>query len=201
MPVMTAPPPQNGAKPRRLSPVKCIALILLTLIVIVGITILVIWLAVKPRKPIYSIENASLHGYNMTKNDHLYGNFNFTLKAFNTNSRVSIYYDSFEVKLFYNSQQIAFNNVEPFFQPRRNVTYLDLFLPAKDVALYGDVARDLKTERTAGAVEMEIKVRAKIRFKVGIWKSSHRKLKLLCKPMVPVSSTKSSQTTTCHLDL
>ncbi|MCE0481743.1 hypothetical protein HAX54_039738 [Datura stramonium] len=96
---------------------------------------------------------------------------------------------------------IAFNNAETFFQPRRNVTYLDLFLSANDVALYGDVARDLKTERTSGAVEVVIKIRAKIRFKVGIWKSSHRKLKLLCSPRVPVSSTKSSQTSPCDLDL
>ncbi|XP_060177814.1 NDR1/HIN1-like protein 3 [Lycium barbarum] len=137
----------------------------------------------------------------MTKNDHLYGDFNFTLKAYNPNSRVSIYYDIIEVKLFYNSQQIAFNNAETFFQPRRNVTYLDLFLSAKDVALYGDVARGLKTERTSGAVQVEIKVRAKIRFKVGIWKSSHRKVKLSCSPSVPVSSTKNSQTYPCDLDL
>ncbi|XP_049411894.1 uncharacterized protein At1g08160-like [Solanum stenotomum] len=188
-------------KTRRLSPVRCIALIVLTIIVIVGLTILVIWLSVKPRRPIYSIENASLHNYNMTKNEHLYGNFNFTLKAYNPNSRVSIYYDSIEVKLFYNSLQIAFNNAETFFQPHRNVTYLDLFLSAKDVALYGDIARDLKTERTSGAVEVEIKVRAKIRFKVGIWKSSHRKLKLSCSPRVPASSTKSSQISPCDLDL
>ncbi|CAN4101568.1 unnamed protein product [Withania somnifera] len=193
--------PTATTKPRRLSPVTCIALILLTAIVIVGITILVIWLSVKPQRPIYSIENSSLHNYNMTKNDHLYGNFNFTLKTYNPNSRVSIYYDSIEVKLFYNSQQIAFSNVETFFQPRHNVTYLDLFLQAKDVGLYGDFARDLKTERTSGAVEVEIKVRAKIRFKVGIWKSSHRKLKLSCNPRVPISSTKSSQTFSCDLDL
>lgn len=194
-------PTPTPTKTRRLSPVTCIALILLTIIVIIGLTVLVIWLSVKPRRPIYTIENASLHNYNMTKNDHLYGNFNFTLKAYNPNSRVSIYYDSIEVKLFYNTLQIAFNNAETFFQPRRNVTYLDLFLSAKDVALYGDIARDLKTERTSGAVEVEIKVRAKIRFKVGIWKSSHRKLKLSCSPRVPVSSTKSSQTSPCDLDL
>lgn len=188
-------------KTRRLSPVKCIALILLTIIVIVGLTILVIWLSVKPRRPIYTIENASLHNYNMTKNDHLYGNFNFTLKAYNPNTRVSIYYDIIEVKLFYNSQQLAFNNAEPFFQPRRNVTYLDLFLSAKDVVLYGDIGRDLKTERTSGAIEVDLKVRVKIRFKVGIWKSRHRKLKLSCSPRVPVSSTKNSQSYPCDLDL
>ncbi|PHU13941.1 hypothetical protein BC332_15146, partial [Capsicum chinense] len=167
------PAPTANTTTRRLTPVKCIALILLTIIVIVGITILIIWLSVKPRRPIYTIENASLHNYNMTKNDHLYGNFNFTLKAYNPNSRVSIYYDSIEVKLYYNSEQIAFNNAQPFFQPRRNVTYLDLYLSAKDVVLYGDVARNLKTERTTGAVDVEIKVRAKIKFKVGIWKLRH----------------------------
>ncbi|XP_019258755.1 PREDICTED: uncharacterized protein At1g08160-like [Nicotiana attenuata] len=120
---------------------------------------------------VYSIENTSVHNYNLTNNDHLNANFKFGLRAYNPNKRISIYYDNIEVKLFFNYQPISSNDVEPFFQPHRNVTRLDLSLPAKDVVLYDDIAREFKTERSAGVVEVEVKIRAKIRFKVGVWKS------------------------------
>ncbi|OIT40311.1 uncharacterized protein A4A49_09087 [Nicotiana attenuata] len=181
---------------------RCIAIAILTLIIIVGITVLIIWLALKPRKMVYSIENTSVHNYNLTNNDHLNANFKFGLRAYNPNKRISIYYDNIEVKLFFNYQPISSNDVEPFFQPHRNVTRLDLSLPAKDVVLYDDIAREFKTERSAGVVEVEVKIRAKIRFKVGVWKSGHRTLKILCTPKVSFSNyRRSSKSYPCDVDL
>ncbi|KAK4369528.1 hypothetical protein RND71_013320 [Anisodus tanguticus] len=208
MPPAAPPPrpqPPRVAKPRHpFSLCRCIAISLLTLIIIVGITVLIIWLILRPRKMVYSIENSSIHDYNLTNNNHLNANFNFTLRAYNPNKRVSIYYDNIEVKLFFNSQPIAFNNiVTPFYQPCRNVTHLnDVSLPANDVALYGDISRDFKTQRTGGAVELQVKIRAKIRFKVGVWKSGHRKLKILCTPKVNFSnSRKNSKSFPCDVDI
>ncbi|MCD9560321.1 hypothetical protein HAX54_018936 [Datura stramonium] len=190
--------------PQPFSLCRCIAISLLTLIIIVGIVVLIIWLVLKPRKMVYSIENSSIHDYNLTNNNHLYANFNFTLRAYNPNKRVSIYYDNIEVKLFFNSQPIALNNiVEPFYQPCRNVTHLsNVSLLANDVLFYGDIARDFKTQRSAGEVEVEVKIRAKIRFKVGAWKSNHRKLKILCTPRVNFSnSRKNSKSFPCDVDI
>lgn len=164
---------------------------------------LIIWLVLRPHKMSYSIENSSIHDYNLTNNNHLNANFKFTLRAYNPNKRVSIYYDYIEVKLFFNSQPIAFNNiVEPFYQPHRNVTHLNVSLPVNDVAIYGDIARDFKTQRSGGEVEVEMKIKAKIRFKVGAWKSGHRKLKILCTPRVNFSnSRKNSKSFPCDVDI
>lgn len=169
----------------------------------VGLVVLIIWLVLKPHKMIYSIENSSIHNYNLTNNNHLSANFNFTIRAYNPNKRISIYYDNIDVKLFFNSQPIAFNNmIEPFYQPHRNVTHLNVSLLTNDVALYGDVARDFKTQRSGGDVEVEMKIRAKIRFKVGAWKSNHRKVKILCTPRVNFSnSRKNSKSFPCDVDI
>ncbi|KAM3302991.1 hypothetical protein P3S67_014021 [Capsicum chacoense] len=206
MPPVAPPRPQPppGAKPHQpFSLFRCLAITLLTLLIIVGLVVLIIWLVLKPHKMVYSIENSSIHDYNLTNNNHLSANFNFTIRAYNPNKRVSIYYDNIEVKLFFNSQPIAFNNnVEPFYQPRRNVTHMNVSLPANDVALYGDIAHDFKTERSGGGVEVEVKIRAKIRFKVGAWKSNHRKLKILCTPRVNFSnSRKNSKSFPCDVDI
>lgn len=198
------PQPPPVVKPRQtFSLCRCIAISLLTLLIIVGIVVLIIWLVLRPHKMSYSIENSSIHDYNLTNNNHLNANFKFTLRAYNPNKRVSIYYDYIEVKLFFNSQPIAFNNiVEPFYQPHRNVTHLNVSLPVNDVAIYGDIARDFKTQRSGGEVEVEMKIKAKIRFKVGAWKSGHRKLKILCTPRVNFSnSRKNSKSFPCDVDI
>ncbi|CAN4120405.1 unnamed protein product [Withania somnifera] len=186
------PPRPPVVKPRQpFSLCRCIAISLLTLLIIVGIVVLIIWLVLRPHKILYSIENSSIHNYNLTNNNHLNANFNFTIRAYNPNKRVSIYYDYIEVKLFSDSQSIAFNNIiQPFYQPHRNVTHLNVSLSVNDVALYEDIAHDFKTQRSSGNVEVEMKIRAKIRFKVGKWKSSHRKLKILCTPRVNFSNSR-----------
>lgn len=203
VPPRPQPPTPRVVKTRQpFSLCRCIAISLLTLLIIVGIVVLIIWLVLKPHKMVYSIENSSIHDYNLTNNNHLNANFNFTLRAYNPNKRISIYYDNIEVKLFFNSQPISFNNIEPFYQPRRNVTHLNVSLPTNDVALYGDIARDFKTQRSGGDVEVEVKIRAKIRFKVGAWKSNHRKLKILCTPRVNFSnSRKNSKSFPCDVDV
>ncbi|KAK3024429.1 hypothetical protein RJ639_044603 [Escallonia herrerae] len=196
-----APPPQIAARPRQSILVRVIAMVLLALIVLVGLAVLIIWLSVRPKHLVYSIEDGSIHDYNLS-NNHLNANFHFVLRAHNPNSKVSIYYDKMEATVYYNDETLAFNTVEPFFQPHRNVTRIGLNLGAKDVSLYDPVAKDLKLERSAGEVELEVRLKAKIRFKVGAWKSKHRTLRISCEPvMVHFSSSKNFGRALCDVDL
>ncbi|CAK9150476.1 unnamed protein product [Ilex paraguariensis] len=194
-------PPQPPARPRKSNLVRCIAIVLLALIVLVGLAVIIIWLAVKPKRMVYSIEDGSIHGYNLTNNQ-LNATFKFVLRAYNPNTRVSIYYDKIEVTVSYDDTTLAFNSVDPFFQHHRNVTKKGLTLVAQGAALYGSVARDLGLEKSSGKVELELRLKAKIRFKVGVWKSRKRTLRLLCAPlMVPLSSRKGFTRTLCDVDL
>lgn len=184
------PPPSSATarRPRRFNPFTCIAIFLLTVIVVVGLAILITWLVIRPRRLVYAVENATIQNYTLTSNNHLTATFNFTLEAFNPNTHASIYYDYIEAQLLYDDQLLAVHNADPFIQPQENVTHLDLFLPAKDAPMSADVARDFKVERTNGNVELELRVHVKVRFKVGVWKSSHRKLKVICSLVVFFSS-------------
>ncbi|KAL3530488.1 hypothetical protein ACH5RR_009810 [Cinchona calisaya] len=189
-----------GPGPAHSRLVRLIATILLTLILLVAVTVIVIWLVVKPRKLVYMIESGSIHSFNLT-NDHLNATFNFELRAYNPNSRVSIYYDRIETRVLYDDSTLAFNNVQPFYQPRRNVTHLGLNLVATNAELFPDVAKNLRMEKMSGEVELEIRGKAKIRFKFGAVKN-HRTLRLLCAPvMVHFSSSKNFERTPCEIDL
>ncbi|GFQ01018.1 uncharacterized protein at1g08160 [Phtheirospermum japonicum] len=196
------PTPQTPAAPPRHSPLlRCIACVLLGLIVLVGLIVLITWLAVQPKKLKYTLEQGSISGYNLSKNNHLNANFHFVLRANNPNKRISLYYDRIDVTVSYEDQVLSNNNVHPFYQPRRNVTHLGMDLMAKDAVVYGAVARDLKMERAAGEVGLDVKVRAKIRLKIGVFKI-HRKLKVLCESVtVPFNSSKGFERVYCDTDI
>ncbi|KAK6144313.1 hypothetical protein DH2020_021133 [Rehmannia glutinosa] len=201
---MAPPPPPAGqaaARPRHSPLIRIIAGVILGLIVLVGLIVLITWLAVQPRKLKYSLEQGSISGYNLTKNDKLTANFHFVLRADNPNRRISLYYDKIDVTVSYEDQVVSVNNVHPFYQRRRNVTHLDLYLVAKDAALYGAVARDLRMEKVSGDLELDVKIRAKIRLKIGVFKI-HRKLKVLCGSVtVPFYSSKGFERVYCDVDI
>lgn len=176
-------------------------MVLLALIILVSLAVLIIWLTVKPKRLIYTIEDGSIHGYNLTNNQ-LKANFDFILRAYNPNTKLSIYYDKMEVSVYYDDQTVAFDTVSPFFQPHRNVTRLGLKLVAKDVTLFQSAAKDLSLEKSSGEVELDVKVKARIRFKVKAWKSRRRTMRVSCKPvLVHFSSSKGFERSFCDVDL
>ncbi|XP_042489987.1 uncharacterized protein At1g08160-like [Macadamia integrifolia] len=180
--------------------IRCIAIAILALIVLIGLTVLIVYLVIRPKSLKYTIEDGSVHGYDM-KYNHINASFYFVLKAYNPNRRVSVYYDSMQVTLLYDDQPIAFDMVEPFFQHHRNVTHLDLKPVARSAPLLVSAAKDLSMERSSGEMELTIKVKARIHFKVGKWKSSKRTLWVTCSQVdLNFSSSKSFKRTKCHTE-
>ncbi|KAK4286400.1 hypothetical protein QN277_002960 [Acacia crassicarpa] len=191
-----------AARPRRPGLIRYISIAILALIVLAGIAVLIIWLVVKPRRFEYSVEDASIHNFNLTDANHLYANFDFNIRAYNPNSRVSIYYDTVEMSVVYEDQTLATNAIQPFFQSHLNVTNLQVKLTAKTVALYGSLPKDLKLERRSGDIELDVWIKARIRFKVGLWKSRDRTMKIFCSPvLVHFSRSKNFERTFCGVEL
>lgn len=192
-------PQLPGARRPRL--LRLIASVLLTLIVLTGLTILIIWLVIKPKRLVYTVEESSIHGFNLA-NNHLNATFDFVLRTYNPNKRVSIYYDSMVASVVYDDQTIAFDVVDPFFQSHRNARRFPIQPVARSIPLSGNAAKDLRVEKSSGLVELDISMKAKIRFKVGVWKSRHHTLKVTCPAIrAPISSSKNFQRTYCEVDL
>ncbi|PKA45927.1 Uncharacterized protein AXF42_Ash016954 [Apostasia shenzhenica] len=189
---------------RTISPIRCLLITLLTLFIIVGIIILIFWLAVRPVPIAYSVEDARIHGYNLTTAGELNASFELSLLADNRNRHVSIYYDSFAVAVWYDDQMLAFAEPPPFHQRRRNETRLNVTATAAGMPLLGSVAEGMKHDRTAGVVAVEVRVRARIRFKVGAAKTKHYTLRAFCSPVVVRFSPQpppAFQRTYCDVDV
>ncbi|KAJ6408672.1 hypothetical protein OIU85_014262 [Salix viminalis] len=196
----SAPPPPPATPSPASKLVRIIAVVILALIVLVGLAVLITWLAVKPKQLVFRIDNASARDFSL-KNDHLNATFAFLIKAHNPNGRISVYYGPAEVSAAYDGQTVAFNTLAPFRQPRRNVTWLAATLVARDVALPRDVSTDLAVQKKSGNIGLVVRMKARIRFKVGIFRLKHHTLRVSCSPVkVRMPLFKNFETTTCDLD-
>ncbi|GMH07306.1 hypothetical protein Nepgr_009146 [Nepenthes gracilis] len=178
-----------------------IVLVLLGLIILLGLVILIVWLVLKPKKLEYSIDEASIDGYDLAK-DHLNSTFNLVVRTYNPNRRASAYYDSLEVAVTYGNQTVAYQEVQQFVQRHRNVTRLRVSPTARYVALPEKTARDMSLERKTGQLQVSVRVKARITFKVGLWKYRHHKLRVFCSPLVIYfSSPAKFQWTNCTVTI
>ncbi|XP_028808161.1 uncharacterized protein At1g08160-like [Neltuma alba] len=197
-----APPPPPPPSRKRSGLLRCIAIGILALIILLGLAVLITWLVLKPKGLVYTVENASIHNFNLTDANHLYANFDLTIRSYNPNHRVSFYYDSVEISVKYEDQTLATNRVQPFFQPHKNVTRLQARLTSQTVALYGSVPKDLRQERRSGDIELDVLMKARIRFKVGLWKSEDRTMRIFCSPvLVHFSESKGFERVYCDVEL
>ncbi|PIA43565.1 hypothetical protein AQUCO_01900156v1 [Aquilegia coerulea] len=198
---MARPGPRGGQpipprqRPRLL--LRCIVFSILSIIILVGLALLIAWLAVRPQRLVYTVEEGKVHGFDL-QNNHLNASFDFVFESYNPNRKVSLYYDSIAVLVTYHDQTIAFDSIEPFYQRRYNVTKFGVKPMARSVPLSGKVSKDLKHEQSYGEMDLEVQLKARIRFKIGIWKSSRSTLTNFCNPVkVHLDSSKAFKRTYC----
>jgi hypothetical protein len=85
---------------QRTNRLQCIAIALLFLIIIVGLTILIFWLIVRPQPIEYTIEHAAIQRFNISSTNELDAAFNLTLRAINPNHKVAVYYGDLKISLW-----------------------------------------------------------------------------------------------------
>ncbi|KMZ67281.1 harpin-induced like protein 23 [Zostera marina] len=173
----------------RLRILRCTIISASMLLITIGIVALTVWLVIKPEPVRYTVEESRIHGFKLDKNGQLKTTFHIRLTTENRNKKVSIYYDSLEVSVLYENQLLASTYLAPFHQPTCNKTRLAANLASRGVEMTGDAAKDLRLDyRSAGKVEFDVIVKARIRFLVGgIIKSKHYMLKAYCSPVVVYS--------------
>ncbi|XP_074561917.1 uncharacterized protein At1g08160-like [Curcuma longa] len=175
--------PVTSQPSSRPSVLRCCAVAVLLLVVLLGLAVLVFWLAVRPKPLEFTVDGARVRGFNVSGHA-LDAAFDLTLSAHNRNRRVSVYYDSMEVSVWLDEQSVAAAEAAPFHQPRRNVTTLGVAAAARGAPLLAPVEKSLKRERSGGWLGLEVRVRARIRLKVGAIKTRHYVLRAYCPSVI-----------------
>ncbi|KAJ0612186.1 putative Late embryogenesis abundant protein [Helianthus annuus] len=179
--------------PRRSLLIRTIVTLLLALIVMTGLTILVIWLSIKPKRPVYFIKGASINNYTLTKDHHLYASYNLVLMSVNTNKKMHILYKKMDIKILFENVMVARGVIEPWHQHKREKKKFTLDLVSRNVELSGEVSRHLELAKLSDQVVLDVELKSRLKSKLGIWKSRYYHMKVSCEHIVAQFSDSSKE--------
>lgn len=169
---------------------------LLALIALAGFVVLVVWLALRPHKPKFYLQDLSVLCLNVTPpaSTYLFTTMQATVAARNVMDKVGIYYDRVDVYAQYKNTAITVPAQLPVqYQGHNDQSVWSPYLASMDsVQLPSELAVALAQDETAGYVLIDIRVDGQIRWKVGSWISGHYHLRVNCPALLTVNEGKGS---------
>lgn len=154
---------------------------LLAFVVLVLFVILLIWLILRPSKPHFVLQDATVYAFNVSAPNFLTSNFQITLSSRNPNARIGIYYDKLDLYATYRNQQITLPTQLPTsYQGHKDVTVWSPFLYGTSVPVAPYLAAGLGEDQMAGTVLVNIRVYGRVRWKVGTFISGRYHLDVNC---------------------
>ncbi|KAJ6864726.1 NDR1/HIN1-like protein 1 [Populus alba x Populus x berolinensis] len=162
---------------------------ILIFLLIVLIIILLVWAILRPSKPKFILQDATVYAFNVSSPNLLTSNFQVTLSSRNPNDKVGIYYDKLDVYATYRNQQITPRTAIPTSYQGHNE--IDVWSPfvygsAVPVSPYNSVA--LSQDQATGTVMLMIKIDGRVRFKVGTFISAKYHLNVQCPAYIQFDS-------------
>jgi len=158
---------------------------ILSQVIGLGVSVLIAWLTLRPHKPRYFVDYASLSQLNITDKI-LSDRMEFNVTVRNPSRKMGIYYHKMDWNAYYENEIIANGYMLPFHQGHKNTTFLPPVLTGHGYAISSeDIARDLgalnQRNSSGGAnLEVKLKLHAKVRFKVWFCKSWDFKMRVEC---------------------
>ncbi|XP_077230666.1 NDR1/HIN1-like protein 10 [Tasmannia lanceolata] len=179
--------------------------VIISFIVVLGIAALVLWLVLRPNHIKVHVENASLTQFNLTDNRVLQYNLSLAMSVRNPNKRIGIYYDRLEATALYDGERFSYIPLPTFYQGHKNTTMLyPVFTGANFIDLSSSEVVDFNEATGSGVFYVDVKIYARIRFKVGSVKTHRVKPEIKCELRIPLAtngSTDGSFTRTkCDVD-
>ncbi|XP_054813196.1 NDR1/HIN1-like protein 1 [Prosopis cineraria] len=166
-----------------------------TFIILILFVIFLIWVILRPSKPHFILQDATLFAFNLSSSpatptaieppsltpNTITITMQVTLLARNPNDRIGIYYHKLDVYASYRNQQISLGTMLPStYQGHKDVTLWSPFLYGTAVPVSPYVLQSLTQDQNAGGVLVNVKVNGRVKWKVGSWVSGKYHLYVNC---------------------
>ncbi|KAJ8754586.1 hypothetical protein K2173_010192 [Erythroxylum novogranatense] len=154
---------------------------ILILAFIVLLVVLLVWAILRPSKPRFILQDATVYTFNLSAPNLLTSNIQVTVSSRNPNDKIGIYYDRLDIYASYRSQQITLRTaIQPTYQGHKEINVWSPFLFGNNVpvAPYNGLA--LGQDQSTGTVFLMIKIDGRVRFKVGAFTSGRYHLYVQC---------------------
>ncbi|WOK91877.1 NDR1/HIN1-Like protein 3-like [Canna indica] len=160
---------------------KCLCSILLSLILVVGIILFILWISLRPHRPRFHLAAFAIPG--IAHPAGLAGSaISFRVTDRNPNQDIGIYYGVISGSVFYKNRLIASGSqvMSPFYQPPKNTTVIAGKVAGARIKAGSALATQLPGIAAGGRVELRFELRSTIRFKVKVWDTHQHNLHVEC---------------------
>ncbi|KAK6145741.1 hypothetical protein DH2020_022561 [Rehmannia glutinosa] len=160
---------------------------------IVLFVFLIIWAILQPKKPRFTLQDATIFTLNVSAPNVISTTVQVTINSRNPNSRIGVYYDKLDVYANYHNQQITYYTViPPVYQGHKDVNVWSPFIYGNNVpvAPYNGIA--LSQDQSSGGIRMTIKINGRVKWKVGTFVSGRYHLHVSCPVYIPLGNSKNN---------
>ncbi|KAL7137222.1 hypothetical protein ABFS83_10G078400 [Erythranthe nasuta] len=181
----------HKSKKRKILRRCCAGLLIFNFIVL--FLILLIWAILQPKKPRFTIQDATIFNLNVSAPNVISTTVQVTVNSHNPNSKIGVYYDKLDVYATYHSQQITYYTViPPVYQGHKDVNVWSPFIYGVNVpvAPYNGIA--LAQDQTNGAIRITVKIDGRVKWKVGTFVSGRYHLHISCPANIPLGNSKNT---------
>nr|XP_043631742.1 NDR1/HIN1-like protein 1 [Erigeron canadensis] len=169
----------------------CACFLILSFIVL--LTFLIIWAILQPRKPKFTLQDATIYSFNVSAPILLSSNFQVTIISHNPNKRVGIYYDKLDTFATYRSQQITyFTGIQPVYQGHKENNVWSPFVYGTNVPVAPYNGQLLQQDQSNGAISLLIRMNGRVRWRVGTWISGRYHIHVTCPAYIPFGNKQNS---------
>ncbi|KAG0590938.1 hypothetical protein M758_1G132200 [Ceratodon purpureus] len=162
--------------------------LLFAFLVLAGITILVLWLVLKPiHLPKYSLNNIDIANFAVGQNNTLNADFIYNVTAENPNRKIGIKYDYINLETSYDGQFLNSSSIPGFYQGHQNTTVLSSELKVQNYQLRQSSVTALNTQIQANNVPLHVRANAKVHVRIGKYTSPGFKVRVDCDVNMGVS--------------
>ncbi|KAJ8470372.1 hypothetical protein OPV22_024715 [Ensete ventricosum] len=160
----------------------------LIFIILVLLAIFIIWLVLRPSKPSFYLQDASIAQFNFTAGTNLLtAIMQVTVSTRNPNDRIGIYYDKLDAFAVYKDQQITTSTELPTgYQGHNDVVVWSPYLYGAAVPVTPYLSVALDQDIAAGLLLVDINVEGQLRWKVGTWTSGYYHISVTCPAFVGI---------------
>ncbi|GLT26392.1 hypothetical protein SLA2020_014610 [Shorea laevis] len=158
-------------QPHRTKPVvwcgAILCLIFSLVVIFFGIATLIIFLAMKPRNPVFDTPNASLYTIYFDSPEYFNGDFVFLASFSNPNKKIDVRFEYIDIGLYFNDKLIATQAIQPFSQRRGEARLESVHLLSSLAYLPRNLAMELRKQVMSNRVQYNIRGTFKVRATLG----------------------------------
>ncbi|KAK7261184.1 hypothetical protein RIF29_27489 [Crotalaria pallida] len=171
---------------------------ILIFIILILIIIFLIWIILKPTKPRFTIQDATLYVFNSSSTNpsspspignKLTTTIQVTLTTFNPNERIGILYEELDVFATYQGTQITLPYKIPrAYQDHREQLVWSPIISGDAVPVSSYVLSSIQQEEIAGETFISVKASGRVKWKVGTWVSGSYHIDVNCPSYIRFNS-------------